>query len=92
MKAVGLALVPAILLGAVASRRFGLAGSGSFLAGTLTFGVFFFLRHHPMLAGANVPDKPQFDYPHSFIYLIPVIAFLVACLVVAISPSKITEG
>lgn len=83
-----LALVPTYALGPVCSKKLGLAGLGSFMAGILTFAVFFFLRHLLYLTAARNAQLPSVEYPEAFITIIPICSVLVAVALMLIFPPK----
>lgn len=88
--ALGLGVIPAFVVGAICCYLFDVVGAGSLMAGMLTFGVFFFLRHLPMVSAAGQPDVPQFDYPHSLVYLVPILGFAISIFVAMAMPRKRT--
>lgn len=81
--ALGVGLLPATILGIVATRKTGLPGACGFVGGAMAIGIFLFLRLEQLMLGYYRNDLPQPEYPKSWMWLVPV-AWLVAALIVAI--------
>ncbi|MCX7799651.1 MAG: hypothetical protein N2109_04835 [Fimbriimonadales bacterium] len=81
----GFGLVPACILGAVATRRFGLPGACGFLGGVMAFSVFLHLRIQQFLAARGSRDLPQPEYPDDFQWMVPLLALALAVLAAAAS-------
>jgi hypothetical protein len=81
--AIGLGLVPACVMGAVATRRAGLAGACGFLGGIMASAVFVHLRVDQHMLGRVVRDLPLPEYPTNWKYLLPAAYVLFAGIVIA---------
>lgn len=78
-----LGLLPAWIIGILCTRKFNLPGAGGLVASSLTFAVFFLLRHWPFTMVEGRDERlPQLDYPALWVYLIPV-AICIAAFVLA---------
>jgi len=71
-----LGLLPAAIAGAIGSRWGGLPGACGHIAGSMAIGVFLYLRLDQFDAVRGVPDFPQPEFPHSWVYLAPTILVL----------------
>jgi hypothetical protein len=86
-KALAIGLIPLFIGGILVTRLFGTAGMGSFLAATMTFAVFFFLRHR-LFPPQEMGDRYSLEYPTSFTWGIPLVAVGMAFLLVILFPPK----
>ncbi len=78
-----LGMLPAAITGAWVTRRFGIAGSAGFIAGSIASAVFLNLRLRQGTMLRGVPQAPQPEYPDVFVWLLPVgwvIVAIVVCL------------
>jgi hypothetical protein len=84
-------LVPAAILGAFATRRFGVAGACGFVGSALAFDVFLYLRFEEIHLGAEARRIPPPDYPMSLAWLAPVgwALFVLFVALLAIPKSEI---
>jgi hypothetical protein len=83
-------LIPAVVVGAVASRRFGVAGACGFVGSALAFDVFLYLRFQEIDLGAEAQRIPTPDYPHAIEWLAPL-AWILCVLFVALLVLPKTE-
>lgn len=75
-------LGPALIFGAVASRRMGLPGACGFVGGGMAAAIFLFLRLREVEIARNSPrDLPQPEYPTMLVWIVPTAWVLVALLV-----------
>ncbi len=86
-------LFPATVLGAVATRRWGLAGACGFVGNALAFDVFLYLRFQEIALGAEARRIPIPDYPMSLGLLAPLAWLLFVLLVsLALLPKAELKG
>ena len=93
--AVGFALVPVLIAGAVMTRLAELTGAIAFAAGMFAGAMFLFLNLNINFAGANSPDAPRPDYPDVWRWIVPLAWFLVGLVVMLFAygnPGRNTEG
>jgi len=64
-------LIPASVLGVIATRKFGLAGACGFVGSALSTGIFLYLRLDQMFLGALARQGPTPEYPRMMVYLVP---------------------
>ena len=84
--------LPALVLGAYASRKFELPGACGFVGGSMALCVFLFLRLQQVMLGKGSTDLPHPDYPDSWVWMIPL-AWLVAAIFVALlAMPRIDDG
>jgi hypothetical protein len=81
--ACAIGFAPAILVGAICSRRFGLPGACGFLASALSTAVFIYLRISQMFLAAQARQIPKPDYPQLMETLLPA-AWVVLVLLLAV--------
>lgn len=74
-------LLPAALLGAIGSRRFGIPGGAGSIAGALTTSVFLYIRLNEMFLGAAAHRSPEPNYPQAMTILFPLAWILVSILI-----------
>ena len=74
-KILGFGAGTASILGAVAGRKFGLAGSSGFFGGSMAAAVFMHLRLQQTMLGQFARDMPKPDYPESLALWIPFVWF-----------------
>jgi hypothetical protein len=77
-----LGLLPAWILGAIVSRKYGLAAACGFIGGAMALGVFMFLVSNRLMTAIFLASGPRHFYSPVVVYLIPV-AWLVICLAIA---------
>jgi branched-subunit amino acid transport protein AzlD len=77
-----LGLLPAAILGAFVSRRYGLASACGFVGGAMALAVFMFLIANRMITSIFLASGPRHFYSPIVVYLIPV-AWLALVLGVA---------
>jgi len=82
--ACGFGMIPALVAGAIASRRFGLAGAGGFIGGSLAAAIFLYLNLKRILLLEAIPelnrDLPKPEFPTSWQYVVPGAWMLLALL------------
>lgn len=82
-----LGMLPALILGGYATRRFGLAAAGGFIGGSLAAAIFLFLNLKRVLLSENLPqmnkDLPPAEFPQSWQYFVPLAWMLASFLVTA---------
>jgi hypothetical protein len=86
--ACGLGMIPALLFGAFAARRGGLAGGCGFVAGSMAAAVFVYLRMEQLLLGRAVRELPFPEYPSAFLWQVPLGWLAAAILVTALALSR----
>jgi len=74
---------PAIIVGLISTRRFGLAGACGFVAGAMTTGIFLYLRIQQSFLSALAKSSPTPEYPDSFIWLLPIV-WILLCVFLAV--------
>ncbi len=77
-------LFPALVLGGIATRRFGVAGACGFVGSALAFDVFLYLRFQEISLGAQAQRISAPDYPMSLGWLAPI-GWLLFVLFVALA-------
>lgn len=75
-------LIPAAILGAYVSRKFGLAATCGFIGGAMALAVFMFLISQRMTLAIFYASGPRHFYSPAVVYLLPV-AWLVLALAIA---------
>jgi hypothetical protein len=78
-----LGLVPAFLVGGLATRRYGLAGAFGFLGGTVATAIFLYLRLQSAHLAALADQAPTPDWPSALVPIVPVTAIILAAMQVA---------
>ncbi len=73
-------MLPAAILGTVASRRFGLAGACGFVGGSMASGIFLYLRIEQTFLSSLARQAPKPDYPQILTYLIPLTWIIVSVI------------
>ena len=73
--------VPASILGAIAGRKLGYAGSTGYFGGALASAVFMHLRLQQTMLGNFTKDVPKPEYPDSVAIAVPLLWFVVAGIV-----------
>lgn len=76
-------LLPAATLGVIACRRFGLAGGSGFVGGSLTTGIFLYLRLQQVIALKGDRRMPQPEFPDQWVWLLPL-AWILASLILTL--------
>ena len=76
LKIIGFGILPASILGAIAARRFALAGASGFFGGAMAAAVFIHLRLQQTMLGNYARDIPKPDYPESFAFMLPLLWFV----------------
>ena len=77
-------LIPAAILGVIATRKFGLPGACGFVGGSLSTGIFLFLRIEQIFISALARQAPNPDYPRMMMYLVPLAWILVSAILALI--------
>ncbi len=77
-------LLPAALLGVVATRRFGLPGACGFVGGALSTGIFLYLRIEQTFISSLARQAPTPDYPQILMYLVPL-GWILAAAILALA-------
>ncbi len=82
-------LIPAAILGILATRRFALAGACGFVGGSMATGIFLFLRLDQVFLSALARQAPPAEYPKVMTYLLPLAWILIsAILALAVLPRE----
>jgi branched-subunit amino acid transport protein AzlD len=81
LRILAMGALPASVFGAVAGRRFALAGASGFFGGAMAAAVFMHLRLQQTLLGNYTKDIPKPEYPDFVAWALPVSWFLWAGLV-----------
>jgi hypothetical protein len=81
-------MLPTAILGAVATRRFGLAAAGGFISGALATAIFLLLRLKQVLLMEGIRDLPQPEFPQSWQYFVPAAWMLTALIVAGLTLKK----
>lgn len=76
---------PAVVVGIVAVRRYGLAGACGFVGGGLATAIFMFLRLEQVVALRGDRRMPQPEFPDMWRWLVPVAYLAVVLLVVSVA-------
>jgi len=76
-------MVPALVLTAFSTRRFGLPGACGGLGVAMATGVFLYLRMDQIMLGFTVRDLPRPDYPSTWAWIVPS-AYVVATVAVGL--------
>ncbi|MFZ4509049.1 MAG: hypothetical protein ACOYON_15275 [Fimbriimonas sp.] len=80
-------MVPSLLVGGFASRRFGLPGGFGFVGGAIATAIFLYLRLQATQLAAMAQQLPTPDYPSELIWLLPgAWLFLVMITALALIP------
>lgn len=77
----GAGLLPALLVAAVATRRFGLPGACGTVGGALTTAIFLYLRLQQAFIAAAAQQDKRPDYPPLLQGLVPLVWVLAVALV-----------
>lgn len=87
-------LIPASLIGAFATRAFGLSTAAGFLGGLICSATFLYLRLQQVVAFRGIPEAPQPEFPDLWVWLIPLGWFLFGLLLIALflKPSEYRIG
>jgi hypothetical protein len=81
--AAAVGLIPAAVLGIVATRKFALAGACGFVGGALSTGIFLYLRIEQTFISALSRQAPTPDYPQMMMVLVPV-SWVILCAILAL--------
>ncbi|MBX3096555.1 MAG: hypothetical protein KF812_06815 [Fimbriimonadaceae bacterium] len=82
-------MLPAMILGMIATRKAGPAGVAGFLGGALCSSVFTYLRLQEIMLGKSVADLPAPEWPDRLSWAIPLGGALAAViLALAIYPYR----
>lgn len=84
-------LLPALVFGAYATRRFGLAPAAGFVGGGMAAAVFLYLRLVEVNLRRVQRDLAQPDYPDIWVWIVPMawVVVLILVAMVMIRPSEI---
>lgn len=83
-------LIPATVLGVIATRRFRLAGACGFVGSALATGIFLYLRIEQVFLSALARQAPTPDYPRAMVYLVPLAWILLATIIaLAVMPKEL---
>jgi hypothetical protein len=74
---------PAVVLGAFATRKFGLGGACGFIGGALCTAIFVFLRIQHSFTSYLAQQAPRPDFPEIFQYLVPLV-YVLLCVFIAV--------
>lgn len=66
-------LLPALVFGALASRRAGAAAACGFVGGAAAIAIFLHLRLDQVMLGFTIRDIPRPEYPYSWLWYAPLI-------------------
>ena len=80
-----LAIVPSLLFGIIATRKFGLPGACGYVGGSMSIVVFIYLRLKMILSMVGSQTLPQAEYPDSWVWLIPLIWLALSLIIAVIS-------
>lgn len=87
-----LGLFPAIVVGLLGTRRYGIPGGAGFFASALATAIFLYLRLWQMFMGWDAHRSPEPEYPRAFVWLIPigwvVLVALITTFVLSLSQSR----
>jgi hypothetical protein len=86
-----LGFLPASVIGAVASRRFGIPGATGFVAGAAVSALFLYLRLDALFIAAEARQGPVPDYPAAFRLLLPFTMLALAAAVAILSVRDVEE-
>lgn len=81
----GLGMLPAMIFGGYATRRYGVAAAGGFLGGALSTAIFLNLRLKQVLILEGVEEQPQPEFPASWQYLVPLAWLLVVLVTIGLT-------
>lgn len=82
-------LLPALILGAIITRRFGLPGACGFAAGAMVVAIFIYLRLQQLAVAQYIPDAPKPDYPESVAWVAPLgWLVLAATMILILLPAR----
>ena len=73
-----LGLIPALVFGGYACRRYGLASACGFVGGSMALSVFMFLISNRLATAIFVASGPRHFYSPGFVFLIPVVWLVLA--------------
>ncbi len=80
----GFGLLPAAMVGAYATRKYGLAAAGGFLGGAICGATFLYLRLQQVMAFRGIRDAPQPEYPFAWMWMLPSGWVLLTLLLIAL--------
>jgi hypothetical protein len=78
-----LGMIPSVILGIVAARKFGLAGGFGYLGGAMAVAVFLYLRIQQSFLAAMAKQAPAPDYPDVLNLLVPT-GWIIQALIVLV--------
>lgn len=84
--------VPPLILGAVVSRKAGLAGAAGFVGGMLAASIFLYLRFEQLFMEALARRIPEPEYPQALQYMIPSATIIATVLVALVFVDRKTIG
>ena len=84
----GIGMLPALLAGAVATRKWGLPAAGGFISGALAGAIFLLLRLKQIVLMEGTKDLPQPEFPANWQYLIPAVWMLAVMAAIAMTLKK----
>lgn len=82
-QSLAIGLVPTLVLAAVLTRRFGLAGACGAVGGAMASAMFLYLRIQQAFMAYLARHAPEPQYPSSFTYIVPA-GYLLAVLLVSV--------
>lgn len=82
--AMALGGIPALVVGAIGCRKFGLPAACGFVGGGLSTAIFMYLRLQQVVAVRGNYQFPQPEYPNLWVWLVPGAWLMVVVLAVAV--------
>jgi len=74
-------ILPAMVVGGIASRKTGLAGGAGFVGGILAASIFLYLRFEQAFLEALAQRSPTPEYPQALQYIVPLAVILLSVFV-----------
>lgn len=85
-------VIPAFVVGAIASRKVGIAGAGGFVGGILAVAIFLYLRFEQAFAAGLARQSPEPEYPKAVQWIGPTGLLLAAVVIVLFFVDRKTIG
>ncbi len=83
-----LGYIPALLLMAFATRKFGLPAAAGCLGGSMVFGIFLYLRLQQIHIPSVLNSVPKPDWPMQWVWMLPLAILVLTGIVLALSLKK----